>query len=82
MGAGEAISTGEGVAIYAELNGVSMYLDSDSMNYIVGHMLHQLFVHQRLRIISLSTVVAFKVCSYVLGYTQTNIPVWVRLGVP
>lgn len=40
MGAGEAIAAGKRVAIYAELQDISMYLDLDNMHYIVGHMLH------------------------------------------
>ena len=53
MRAGEAVSAGERVAVDAELNSVSMGLNSDIIDYIFGHMLHQFFVHQCLQIISL-----------------------------
>jgi len=40
MGAGEAISAGKRVAVYAELQAVSIDLDLGSIDYIFGHMLH------------------------------------------
>lgn len=86
MGTGEAISAGERMAVYAELQYVSYMIYVFEVGwcstYIVGHVLHQFFVHESLATVSPSSFLCLEVGLYVLGYAQTDISVGVRLRVP